>query len=199
MPAAPKYDKKEREKIVRKVNEKYATGKYPIVVCCDHFGITYKTFKRWDKEFSKVSRKKAEGTTEGTKAKNDTDDSTTKPKTYADAKAEARNVRRKALRERALTALEYHLEIQEYEEKKQIAEIGKDGKPVTKKIEVTRKRKEPNPMLTRFTLTNVDPENFRESQKIEHSGEIRTLTDLIMQNRERIEREQNEDAGQNSE
>jgi len=54
-------------------------------------------------------------------------------------------------------------------------------------------------MLTRFTLTNVDPENFRESQKIEHSGEIRTLTDLIMQNRERIEREQNEDAGQNSE
>ena len=91
---------------------------------------------------------------------------------YEAAKDSRREKFKGKLRELAETALEYHLKLQEFEEKKQSGKLdSKTGKVKVDKVEVTKKRKDPNPMLIRFTLENTDPENFKTKQVIQHEGE----------------------------
>ena len=48
------YSEKQKKKIVQKIRNLYASGKYPIESCCKHLGITYRTYRKWDKELQEV-------------------------------------------------------------------------------------------------------------------------------------------------
>lgn len=189
-----------KRNILERIYKNYASGKYTIVSCIEKEGITYKTFKKWDAEyqalqnsnekskisptFSKKSNKKSkkvqkenpDGTIEEQEVEKPTHIKGN-PTSYKEAAQSADINRKKKLKEIALSALEYHLQIQEYEETKQHGKVipakKKGDKPEIKpeKLERIKKRKDPNPMLIRFALENVDPENFKRKQEIEHRGE----------------------------
>lgn len=54
---------------------------------------------------------------------------------------------------------------------------GKDGKTITKK-KIVEKHMAPNPTAIIFALTNRDPENWKNRQTNEISGDIKTTTEM---------------------
>jgi len=164
------YSLRQKTKIWKAVNRQYATGNYTIASCCNAQAISVTTFKKWDKLLATSSTETDPGSVEGS------EESVTKASKSVDSYEAARDSRREKhkgkLLELAETALEYHLKLQTFDEKKQSGKLDSTtGKVKVDKVEVTKKRKDPNPMLIRFTLENTDPENYKTKQVIEHEGE----------------------------
>lgn len=65
----------------------------------------------------------------------------------------------------------------DYEEIKTESATGKDGKTVITKTTKTRKHVAPSPTAVIFTLTNRDPENWKNRQTNEITGNLKTETD----------------------
>lgn len=128
----------ERLAVASAICDLYATDQNTIESCCEFNGISYRTFHEWVSEVEEVEE------------------------LYKKAKAEAVDAKRGRLKQKALTALERHLEVTESEE------IINDGKTITTKV----KKVLPNITAVIFTLKNTDPDNWKEKQDIDVNQKV---------------------------
>jgi len=64
----------------------------------------------------------------------------------------------------------------EYEEDK--AFLDKEGEVIKTKV---KRKALPNVGAQRFWLTNTDSDTWREKKEVEHTGEVRSITDLLIE------------------
>lgn len=142
--AAPKgitqkhHTPEERLEVATAICELYGTDQYTIESCCENEGIAVRTFTDWVNEVAEVAE------------------------LYKKAKGEAQDAKRGRLKNKALTALERHLDVTESEE------IINDGRTVTTKT----KKVLPNITAVIFTLKNTDPDNWKEKQDIDVNQKV---------------------------
>lgn len=142
--------------LVKRICDELATGNHTIADVCTMNGITETTFYDW-------------------KAK--------KPE-FSEAIKEAETKRLAAFANMARSGLAKLLDIHEYEEVTTEYENDKKGKPIIKSQKRVKKKIMPNPTAVIFTLTNREPNDWKNRQSIDAKGNINhTLSfgDFLMQ------------------
>jgi len=132
------------KKMVEAICDELATGNHTIADTCVKVGISETQFYHWKK----------------TKAE------------FAEALKEVEQKRLEAFANMARSGLAKLLDIHEYEEVTTEYENDKQGKPIIKSQKRTKKKIMPNPTAVIFTLTNRDPENWKNRQSIDAKASI---------------------------
>lgn len=144
------------KKLVKLICDELATGNHTIADVCIKVGITETTFYDWKKK---------------------------KPE-FSESLKEVEAKRLEAFANMARSGLAKLLDIHEYEEVTTEFENDKQGKPVIKFQKRTKKKIMPNPTAVIFTLTNRDPENWKNRQSIDAKGDFKhsvSFGDFLMQ------------------
>lgn len=139
----------EKVKVAGAICERYATDKYTIDSCCKKHGITHRTFRNWCVDVSEVSD------------------------LYLKAQQDAANIKKERLKEKALQGLEKLIsgyKVTEETREQLVNQLGRislddEGQPI-EKVKKVMKHVGPNPTAIIFTLTNRDPEEWKNSQNI---------------------------------
>lgn len=143
------------KKLVKLICDELATGNHTIADVCTKVGITETTFYDWKK-------KKAE---------------------FSQALKEVEAKRLEAFANMARSGLAKLLDVHEYEEVTTEYENDKKGKPVVKGQKRVKKKIMPNPTAVIFTLTNRDPENWKNKQSIDANANVNhthSFSDFLM-------------------
>jgi transposase-like protein len=119
-----------------------STGEHTVADVCQQVGITESTFYKWKLEKSEFSE--------------------------VLKKAEAQRLA--AFKRMARSGLAKLLEVHEVEETT-TEYVDKAGKPLIKSRKVTKRVFMPNATAVIFALKNLDPENFKDRQQVEHTGQ----------------------------
>jgi len=137
-----KHTDKERLRIAHAILSVYATGKYTMESCCESQGISDRTFRDWLGKYSELAE------------------------LYEEYKVSMLEINKQELRKLAEKSLEKLVKGGEYEESVTVVTMDK-GKPVVKEVRKTKKIVQPNTAAVLFTLTNLDPKQWRNTQLIE--------------------------------
>lgn len=137
-----KYSLEQKTKIAHAILSVYATGKYTLESCCEAQGVTDRTFRGWVTQHVELSE------------------------LYEEYKESMREISKQELRKMAEKSLEKLVKGGEYEESVTVVTMDK-GKPVVKEVRKTKKIVQPNTAAVLFTLTNLDPKQWRNTQLIE--------------------------------
>ena len=140
--------KEEKVEIAKKICNLYSTDMYTIAECVENQGISVKTFNNWKNDFTEVTE------------------------LYKKCQEKKRSVRMTELKKRALTGLEKLITEREIEDKYTTVKMDDQGEPELTEVKTTKRKLQPNPTAVIFALKNLDPKHFRESQFVEHSGEV---------------------------
>src|SRR5690606_3953966 len=127
---------KYNKKLVNRICELLASGKYSIEDTCTMVGISKGIFYIWKDK---------------------------KPE-FAEAIEQAETKRLDQYKEMAISGLAKLLDIHEYEEVSTEYENDKKGNPIIKSQKRVKKKIMPNPTAVIFTLTNRDNENWKNRQ-----------------------------------
>lgn len=132
------------QKLADKIVEMVASGEHTIQDICKHVGISKAVYYKWREE--KID--------------------------FIDALKSAESQRLDNLGELAKSGLALLLSKHEYEEVTTDYVDGKDGKPKIKSMKKVKKFIMPNPTAVIFTLKNREPQEWKDKQEIEYSGDI---------------------------
>jgi hypothetical protein len=174
-----------KRKIIEAILAEYAKGQYSIKSICSNQGINYSTFLRWESEMKKqpaktvvkpVAKNDQNATNEAQADRTEAEENTPGEKqpfqpSYSDAKEKRYEVQKGRLKELAITALEKYLSTWEVEERTQTGEKQADGTIKNTKMQITKKIHLPPPMLVRFTLENMFPDDFKTRKEVNQTGE----------------------------
>lgn len=142
-----KYTLEHKTKLTHAILSIYATGKYTLESCCEAQGITDRTFRDWLYKHPELSI------------------------LYEEYKITMREVSKEELRKLAEKSLEKLVKGGEFEESTTVLQMvkGKDGimKAEVKEVRKVKKVVQPNTAAVLFTLTNLDPKQWRNTQLIE--------------------------------
>lgn len=143
-----------RLKKIKEICELYSQNKYTIESCCDTIGLGYNTFHDYTiNEKSKYYRVDF-------------------GEIYKNAKENRLKLFKNNLKRLAETALEKKLKGYE------TTETTINGEHEGKAVQTKKKIIAPDTTAIIFTLKNIDPDNWREKQDIEHTGQIDTKLNI---------------------
>jgi transposase-like protein len=129
--------------LVERISELFATGEHTIADVCTQVGITESTFFKWKTEKSE----------------------------FSESLKRAESTRLAAFAQMARSGLAKLLDVHEVEETT-TEYVDKGGKPVVKSKKVTKRKFMPSAVAVIFALKNLDSENFKDKQEVEHKGEV---------------------------
>lgn len=167
---AKKYSYDEKVTIVNFIGSLYATGKWTFESCCKSQGISDRTFNRWIKDVSELSD------------------------IFKEYKEMLVDVKKTDLKEIALRGLKKIIQERTVTTKRTVIKIGEDGTARPSEVITAEINIQPNVAAVIFVLTNLDPENWKNTKHYEakvfsaHLGskkDIENMTDEELEN-ERI-------------
>ncbi len=143
----------QKKAICLRIIEKWATDKYVITDLCENEGISKISYYRWIKDFPGLEE------------------------LHEEATAQRIEARKTGLKERALKGLEIRLTKHIITEEKKIIN------PQTKKETVIHKQEKvvwPSDSAIFFTLTNTDPDNWKNKYNHDHTSKGEKITGFEM-------------------
>jgi transposase-like protein len=131
------------KKLAEEIYALVASGDLRIVDVCKQVGISEDTFYEWKKTKSE----------------------------FSESLKRAEDSRKAAFKQLARSGLAKLLDVYEVEETT-TEYVDKGGKPAVKSKKVTKRIFMPSATAVIFTLKNLDSDNFKDKQEVEHKGEV---------------------------
>lgn len=156
------------KKLSEKICEIFASGNHTISDVCKMVGIAESTFYDWKSSNTE----------------------------FSEALKRVEEKRLEAFASMAKSGLAKLLDIHEYEEVTTEYENDKEGRPIIKSQKRVKKKIMPNPTAVIFTLTNRDPDNWKNKQSIDAKGDFKhnmTFGDFLVQTSATDDEEGDED------
>lgn len=162
-----KYSNEEKTKIINAIGSLYSTNQWTLESCCKNQGISERTFNNWVKASSDLAD------------------------IFKEYKNMLVDVKKTKLKKLAHRGLELLIQERTVTSKRTVVKIGEDGTARPSEVITTEINIQPSVAAIIFVLTNLDPENWKNTKHYEaklfsaHLGskkDIENMTDEELEN-----------------